>query len=91
MNQNRPKKFKRSTFLPLALLLHLSFMAYIGRGYLLSGEYLYYFGILGGSLLVIILLHFSLKRKEAMREKCNNDEYGTYADDEQNDKKPTDN
>ncbi|MGN1237637.1 MAG: hypothetical protein ACI4UW_01790 [Muribaculaceae bacterium] len=89
MSQNRTKKFKRSTFLPLALLVYLSFMAYIGRGYLLSGDYLYYFGILTGSLLVIILLHFSLKRKEAMQEKRNNEnEYGTYDDDVQGDIRP---
>lgn len=81
----RPKRFRRSTMLPLALFAYLCFMAYLGRGYFFSGEYLYYFGILGVSIIVLILLHFSLKRKEAMQEKRNNTEqYGTDADDEQN-------
>ncbi|MGN1246770.1 MAG: hypothetical protein ACI4UN_09050 [Muribaculaceae bacterium] len=83
-NNNRPsRRFKRSTMLPLALFAYLCFMAYLGRGYFFSGEYLYYFGILSVSIIVLILLHFSLKRKEAMQEKRKNDsEYGTYADDD---------
>ena len=85
MTHNQPKRrFRRSTLLPLALLAYTCLMAYIGRGYYFSGDYLYYFGVLGATLVVLILLHFSLKRKEAMQEKRNREqEYGTYADEEQ--------
>lgn len=46
-------------------------MAYIGWPEYASGRSsaLYYFGIIGATLLVITLLHFSLKRREALREK----------------------
>lgn len=59
------------------------FMAYMGRSYFFSGNYTYYFSIIGVSLLVILLLHLSLKRKERLREKYEQDnaEYGTYNDD----------
>ena len=89
MTHTPPKRrFKRSTILPLALLAYACFMAYVGRGYYYSGEYLHYFGVLGATLVVLILLHFSLKRKEAMQEKRNKEtEYGTYdADKEGQDK-----
>ncbi len=65
-------KIKKSTFLPAVLFIYLLVMAYIGRGMYFRGEYFNYFAIFGVSLLVIILLHFSLKKKErmkAMREK----------------------
>lgn len=89
MKTNR-SKLRRSTYLPLALTLYLAFMAYVGRSYLLNGEYMYYFGVIGVSLVVIILLHFSLKRREALKEKRNNDNssYGRYGD-ESGDKNPT--
>ena len=81
---HQPKRrFKRSTVLPLALLAYTGFMAYLGRGYYFSGDYLHYFGVLGATLVVLILLHFSLKRKEAMQEKRNNEsEYGSYTHNE---------
>ena len=77
------RKFKRSTYLPLAFTLYVAFMAYVGRSYFINGEYFYYFGVIGATLIVIILLHFSLKRREAMREKRNKDDkssYGRYED-----------
>lgn len=63
---------KKSTVLPIALLFYLAFMSWIGRDYFLAGDYLFYFGIIGATLLCIIALHFSLKRRErlaAEREK----------------------
>ena len=69
--------------MPLALTLYVAFMAYVGRSYFINGEYFYYFGVIGATLIVIILLHFSLKRREAMREKRNKDDessYGRYED-----------
>lgn len=61
------KKFKKSTYLPLILFIYLAVLAYIGRDILLRGEYTYYFSVVGLSILVIVLLHFSLKRKEKMK------------------------
>lgn len=62
------KKFKKSTYLPALLALYLLVMAYIGLPILRRGDYLYYFSVFGLSLLVIVLLHFSLKRKEKLRD-----------------------
>ena len=77
---NKPK---RSTVIPLCLLVYLAVMAWMGRGRLLAGEYLYYFGVLGGSLAIIALLYWSLRRKEALRRKHEEDLYGTYEDAEE--------
>lgn len=61
-------KIKKSTYLPAILLVYLLVMAYIGLPQLQRGEYLQYFSVFGISLAVIILLHFSLKRKERLRK-----------------------
>lgn len=76
-------KFKKSTYLPVALLIYFGYMTYPGRGYFYGGEYFYYFGIIAICLIVIVLLHFSLKRREKLRDEAKNDatEYGTYSDD----------
>lgn len=58
---------KRSTVIPLVLLAYLGVMAYIGRGEFLAGNYLYYFGIIGLTLVTIALLHIFLKRRERLR------------------------
>lgn len=64
-------KLKRSTFIPLCLLLYLGFMAaYFGypsycRGAISTTEFVLIVGI---TLLVIVLLHFSLKRRERLRQ-----------------------
>ncbi len=50
------------------LLVYLGVMSYIGRGELAQGHYLYYFGIIGLTLAVIIALHFTLKRRERQRQ-----------------------
>lgn len=64
---------KKSTIIPLALLAYLGVMSYVGLPIFKEGRYLYYFGILGVSLVVIILLHFSLKRKERLRKEREDD------------------
>ncbi|MBO8476665.1 MAG: hypothetical protein IAB88_06700 [Bacteroidetes bacterium] len=61
-------KIKKSTYLPAILLVYLLCMAYIGKDILLKGDYLYYFSVFGLSLIIIILLHFSLKKKEKRDE-----------------------
>lgn len=63
------KKIRRSTLVPLLLLIYLAVMAWIGRGELLAGHYLYYFGIIGATLLCIWLLRRFLLRREQMRQK----------------------
>ncbi len=58
------KRPRRSTVIPLILLVYLAVMSYIGLPELRAGHYLYYFGIIGATLTVIFLLHLSLKRRE---------------------------
>ena len=67
------KKPKKSTLLPLVLIGYLGGMAYVGRHELEAGNYLYYFGIIGASLVCIVLLHFSLKRRERLRREREDD------------------
>lgn len=62
-------KVKRSTLIPLLLLAYLAVMAYIGRGELADGNYLYYFGIIGITLVIIFLLHKVLLRRENLGNK----------------------
>lgn len=71
---------KRSTVIPVLMLVYLAVMAWIGRSRLQDGEYLYYFGVIGGSLVIIALLYWSLRRKEALRKRREDELYGTYAD-----------
>ena len=81
-------KIKRSVVFPLVLLAYLGMMAWIGRDRLARGEYLYYFGIIGISLLIIVLLYFSLRKKEQLRDRREQEQeqnqYTTYADEEEN-------
>lgn len=62
-------KLKRSTVLPSILGVYLLVMAIIGYPQYVSGEEspLFYFGVLGVSILVIVLLHFNLRRQERLR------------------------
>lgn len=66
-------KLKRSTIIPLILLAYLGLMSYIGRGYFFAGDYLYYFGIIGSTLVVIVLLHIFLKKRERLRREREQD------------------
>lgn len=61
--------------IPLVLLIYLAIMCYIGYDGYASGEIsaLYYYGVITGSLLIIVLLHFSLKRRERLRKEREND------------------
>ena len=65
----------KSIVIPLVFLVYLGIMSYIGYDGYLSGEFssLYYFGVIIGSLVVIILLHFSLKRRERLRKEREED------------------
>ncbi len=70
-------KLRRSTVIPILLLAYLAVMAYIGRGEFYAGNYLYYFGIIGLTVFVIVLLHFTLKKRERLRRERERDD-GPY-------------
>ena len=61
-------KMKKSTYIPLLLLIYLAVMSYIGRGEFYAGNYLYYFGIIGATLVCIVLLHFFMKKRDRLRK-----------------------
>lgn len=65
-------------------MAYLAVMAWMGRGQITKPEpdYLQYFGIIGISLVIIVLLYFALRRKEALRRRSEEELYGTYADEE---------
>lgn len=64
---------KRSVWIPLVLLVYLGVMSYIGSGEFFAGHYFYYFGIIGVTLLCIVLLHFTLRRRERLRREREED------------------
>ena len=63
----------KAVVIPLALLVYLGVMSYIGLPMYHAGGYFQYFGIIGVSLLVIVLLHFSIKRRERLRREREED------------------
>ena len=64
---------RKPIIVPALLLIYLGVMAYVGYPAYKAGTFsgLYYFGCIGATLLIIILLHFSLKRREELRNKRN--------------------
>lgn len=62
-------KLTRSTYIPLILALYLAVMAYIGYDAYLDGRTsaLQYFGVIALTLVIIIVLHFTLKRRDRLR------------------------
>ena len=62
-------KLKRSTLIPLVLAVYLAVMAYIGYPEYAAGHTsaLYYFGIIAITIVILVLLHFNLKRRERLR------------------------
>lgn len=67
-------KIKRSTLIPAVLLVYLAVMAAIGYPEYAAGRTsaLYYFGIIAITLVVLVLLHFSLRRREKYRDNNKN-------------------
>lgn len=63
-------KLRRSTFIPLILLVYLAIMAVYGWKQYSAGQMsaAYFFGVIAATLAVIILLHFSLRRRERFRD-----------------------
>ena len=87
----RKSKYKASTVVPLALTAYLAFMAYYGRHMYIRGEYLYYFGTIAVTLAIIVILHFSLKKKEKLRqEREDRTNYDTYHHDDNDSNKNED-
>lgn len=68
------KRIKKSKLIPAILLIYLCIMAYMGREKLLAGSYLEYFGILVVTLLCIVVLHFTLRKQEQVRERRQQEE-----------------
>ncbi|MDO5395012.1 MAG: hypothetical protein Q4F07_03495 [Bacteroidales bacterium] len=62
-------KLKRSTVIPVILLIYLAVMAYMGWDKVATGQMsqFEYFGIVGITFVCIVFLHFNLKRREALR------------------------
>ena len=73
------KRFKKSVFIPLVLLVYLLVMAYMGRDKFLAGSYVEYFGILLVTLSLrsmcqdLILNHESTSKKlRELEIRCKN-------------------
>lgn len=66
-------KLKKHIVLPIVLLIYLLVMSIIGFDEFRAGNYLYYFGIIGITLLVIFLLYFNLKKKDKLRQEREDD------------------
>ena len=56
-SSKKKSKIKRSVIFPIIMLAYLAAMAWIGRDRLERGEYLYYFGIIGIGLVIIVHWH----------------------------------
>lgn len=63
------KRPRRSTVISILLTAYLAVMAWIGRGELLAGRYLYYFGLIAITLLCIFLLNRLQRKKEGSKNK----------------------
>ncbi len=68
-------RVKKSILLPVILVIYLAVMAYIGYPAYVSGQTpaLQYFGVISLTLLIIVILHFSLRRRERPRSEREND------------------
>ncbi|MGN0232248.1 MAG: hypothetical protein ACI4A8_08595 [Muribaculaceae bacterium] len=62
------RRFKKSIIVPAILLAYLAFMAYIGRSMFYSDERTKYIAVIAVTVAIIVLLHFSLKRKEKLQK-----------------------
>lgn len=80
------KRSNKSTLVPIALLAYLGVMAYVGRDRLADGEYLYYFGVIGVSLIIIALVYIVLRKKEKIRAERDEKLKKTYEKDEDKEK-----
>lgn len=64
------RKIKRHILFPLVLLVYFAIIAVMAYPrYKASGEWAEYFGIIGVSLLLALLLFFILKRRQKIRDR----------------------
>ena len=65
------KKIPRSTLIPSILLVYLAVISYFGYIEYAAGKSspLYFYGIIATTLVVIFLLHLTLRRKERLRNR----------------------
>ena len=63
----RRRRMRRSVWLPCVLVLYLGIMSYVGLPIYRAGNYLHYFGVIGVTLVVIIMLHIFLKKRENIK------------------------
>ncbi len=63
-------KLQRSTVIPLALAVYLAVMAYLGYPDYAAGRTsaLQYFGIIAATIVILIVLHFSIKWRDKLRK-----------------------
>lgn len=83
------KKTNKTTLLPAALLVYLAVMAYVGRSHLKAGNYTFYFGVLGASLLIIAILYWVLRKRDKIRQERDkriSESYTTYNEDDNQEK-----
>ena len=68
-------KIKKSTLIPSILAVYLAVMAWIGYPEYAAGRTsaLYYFGIIGITIIILIALHFNLKRRERLAKERERD------------------
>lgn len=68
-------KVKRSTIIPAVLAVYLAVMACIGYPEYAAGHTsaLYYFGTIAVTIVILVLLHFNLRRRERLRQEREDD------------------
>ena len=75
------KKIKQSVIVPVCLAIYLGIMAYIGRDNFTSDNKFTYYSVLAVSLVIIVILHFVLRKKEHLRQRRQEElQYGRYDD-----------
>lgn len=75
------KKIKQSVIVPVCLAIYLGIMAYIGRDNFTSDNKFTYYSVLAVSLVIIVILHFVLRKKEYLRQRRQEElQYGRYDD-----------
>lgn len=75
------KKIKQSVIVPVCLAIYLGIMAYIGRDNFTSDNKFTYYSVLAVSLVIIVILHFVLCKKEHLRQRRQEElQYGRYDD-----------
>lgn len=67
-SKTTPKPSRKPYFIVGALFVYLCLMAYLNRETLtVEHQYLKYFGVLGGELVVLVILFFVLRRREKLK------------------------